>query len=193
MQNAALKCKTIEEYLEMEELSLEKNEYYRGDVFTIAGAGFIHNQIVRNSLTAIDNFLRGKECQVFPSDLKVHIEPNSLFTYPDLSIICGKPQFWNKRTDVITNPVVIIEVLSKSTKDYDHGEKFALYRDIPSLQEYILISSGEVRFEQFIKQSPNEWRFTEYKSAEESFTINTIHFTTSLKEIYRDVDFGVAE
>lgn len=189
----ALKYKSIEEYLELEEKSLEKNEYYQGEIFAMAGASFAHNQIVRNALTALDNFLRNTKCQVFPSDLKVHIESNSLFTYPDLSIICGKPEFWNSRIDTILNPSVIIEVLSPATKDYDHGEKFTLYRNIPSLKEYILISSTEVRLEQYIKQAPNEWKFIEYQSAEEQITIAAVSFSTLLQEFYRDVDFSLAK
>lgn len=188
----ALKYKSIEEYLELEEKSPEKNEYYQGEIFAMAGASFAHNQIVRNALTALDNHLRNTKCQIFPSDLKVHIEANSLFTYPDLSIICGKPEFWNNRTDTILNPSVIIEVLSPRTNDYDHGEKFMLYRNIPSLKEYILISSTEVRLEQYIKQAPNEWKFIEYQSSEEQITIPTINFSTLLQEFYRDVDFSLA-
>lgn len=187
----AIKYKSIKEYLELEEKSLEKNEYYQGEIFAMAGAGLAHNQIVRNTLTAIDNYLRNTKCQVFPSDLKVHIETNSLFTYPDLSIICDKPQFWNNRTDTILNPVVIIEVLSPGTKDYDHGEKFTLYRDIPSLKEYILISAMEIWLEQYIKQSANEWKFIEYKSADEKVFIPAIDYSTILGEFYRDVDFSL--
>lgn len=189
----ALKYKSIEEYLELEEKSLEKNEYYQGEIFAMAGASFAHNQIVGNVMVDIGQFLRDKKCRIFPSDLKVHIESNSLFTYPDLSIIRGKPEFWNSRTDTILNPSVIIEVLSPATKDYDHGEKFTLYRNIPSLKEYILISSTEVRLEQYIKQAPNEWKFIEYQSAEEEITIPTISFSTLLQEFYRDVDFSLAK
>ena len=189
----ALKYKSIEEYLELEEKSLEKNEYYQGEIFAMAGASFAHNQIVGNVMVDIGQFLRDKKCRIFPSDLKVHIESNSLFTYPDLSIICGKPEFWNNRTDTILNPLVIIEVLSPATKDYDHGEKFTLYRNIASLKEYILISSTEVRLEQYIKQAPNEWKFIEYQSAEEEITIPTISFSTLLQEFYRDVDFSLAK
>ena len=188
-----LKYKSIEEYLAFEEESPEKNEYYQGNVFAMAGASFRHNQIVRNALTAIDNSLRGKECQVIPSDLKIHVESNTLFTYADLSIICGKPQFWNNRTDIIINPTAIIEVLSPSTKDYDHGGKFMLYRDIPALQEYIMISSTEIRFEKYNRQSVNEWKFTEYRSGENIIEIDTINFTIPLHEFYRDVDFSLAE
>ncbi len=122
---------SVEEFLILEESSDIKHEYYQGEIFAMAGGTIQHNQIVRNSLTAIDNFLREKNCQVFPSDLKIHIEANSLFTYPDLSIVCGEPRRWNDRNDVITNPLIIIEVLSKKTENYDRGQKFKLYRVSP--------------------------------------------------------------
>ena len=189
----ALKYISIEEYLELEEKSPEKNEYYQGEIFAMAGGSFAHNQVVGNTIVDIGQFLKDKKCRIFPSDLKVHIEANSLFTYPDLSIICGKPEFWNNRTDTVLNPSVIIEVLSPRTNDYDHGEKFMLYRNIPSLKEYILIASTEVRLEQYIKQTPNEWKFIEYKSAEDQITIPTINFSTLLQEFYRDVDFSLAQ
>ena len=187
----AVKYKSVEEYLEMEEKSLEKNEYYQGEIFAMAGASINHNQIVSNALVDIGQFLRGKNCRIFPSDLKVHIEANSLYTYPDLSVICDKPQFWNERTDTILNPSVIMEVLSPATKDYDHGAKFTLYRDIPSLKEYILISSTEMRLEQYIRQSANEWKFIEYKAAMETVFIPTIDYRTALQEFYRNVDFSL--
>src|SRR5687768_7659842 len=97
---------SIEEYLAFEENSKEKHEYYGGELFAMAGGTIEHNQIVRNILTAIDNFLRDKACQVFPSDLKVFIEKDNLFTYPDISIVCGALEKWESRNDIITNPII---------------------------------------------------------------------------------------
>lgn len=185
----AAKSISIEEYLEAEETSTEKHEYYAGEVFAMAGAGYNHNLIVRNSLSAIDNFLKGKPCNVFPSDLKVHIESNSLFTYPDLSVICGEPQFWDGRTDTVLNPSLLIEVLSKSTHQYDKLEKFHLYRDIPSLKEYIVIYSWEMRLEQYVKKSTNEWLLTEFRLPGEQVRFSSIECSIPLQEFYRDVDF----
>ncbi|MGN6400778.1 MAG: Uma2 family endonuclease [Flavisolibacter sp.] len=186
---ASIKHISIQEYLEAEELSVEKHEYYAGEVFAMAGAGYNHNLIVRNSLSSIDNFLKGKSCNIFPSDLKVHIEANSLFTYPDLSVICGDPQFWNGRTDTVLNPSMLIEVLSKSTQQYDRLEKFHLYREIPSLKEYVIIYSWEMRLEQYVKKSPNEWLLTEFKLPDEQIKFNSIELSIALQEFYRDVDF----
>lgn len=183
---------SVEEYLEMEEQSRDKHEYYKGEVFAMAGASFIHNQITSNILMDIGQFLKDKTCRIYGSDLKIQVEANSLFTYPDLSIVCNGPQFWRDRKDTITNPSVIIEILSPDTMSYDRGDKFALYRAIPSLKEYLLISSTEVLLEQFTKQSLHEWLLTEYKSSEDAITIDTIGYHTSLKEFYRDVTFESA-
>lgn len=185
----ATKLISIEEYLLQEESAKEKHEYYRGKVFAMSGGSIAHNQAVRNALTAIDNFLKGSQCQVFSSDLKVQIEANTLFTYPDLSIVCGNIEKWSNRNDTITNPSVIIEVLSPGAANYDHGQKFKLYRDIPSLKEYILISSTELLVERYLKQSAHFWNYNETKDMEEYFLVASIGFSCPIAEIYRNVAF----
>lgn len=180
---------SIDEYLLLEESAEAKHEYYEGEVFAMAGGTIAHNRIVRNTLTSLDNFLKGKDCEVFPSDLKIHNQANSLFTYPDISIVCDKAEHWNERNDTITNPVVIIEVLSKKTKNYDRGEKFKLYRSLSSLKEYILISSQEILIEKYTRQSMAFWNFTETGNSEEKFQIEAVGFSCSIKELYRNVSF----
>jgi Uma2 family endonuclease len=185
----ASKYISIEDYITAEETALEKHEYYKGEVFAMAGAGIPHNRIVRNTSTEIDNFLKGKSCEIFPSDLKIYIEANSLFTYPDLTIFCEPVKTYKNRSDVATNPIVIIEVLSKSTQDYDRGSKFKLYRDLPSLKEYILISSIEVLVEKYIKQSDNKWQFTACNKVEDKFAIESIGLDIEVNTLYRGVVF----
>jgi Uma2 family endonuclease len=185
----AAKYTSIEDYLLAEEEAQEKHEYYKGEVFAMAGGSIPHNQIVSNAIAELNYFLRGKKCQVFPSDLKIHNEANTLFTYPDLSIVCGEPERWKKRNDTITNPAVIIEVLSQKTMNYDRGEKFRLYRSIPSLKEYILISSLEISVERFSKQETSFWNFRETTSADDRFEIETIGFSCPVKDLYRNVSF----
>ena len=185
----ALKFISIEDYLSLEETAQEKHEYYRGEIFAMAGGTIAHNQIVSNMVSEVNFFLREKDCQVFPSDLKVHNEANSLFTYPDISIVCGEPQKWQGRNDTITNPVVIIEVLSESTQLYDRGQKFKLYRSIPSLKEYLLVSSLEFLVEHFTKQAEDAWNFRELSNPEDRLTIESIGFSCPLKELYRNVTF----
>ncbi len=180
---------SIAEYLQNEEKSLEKHEYYQGEVFAMAGASIPHNQIVANTLIDIGSYLNGKKCRIFPSDLKIHVKANSLFTYPDLSIVCGKVETLENHKDIVTNPTILIEVLSPTTQDYDRGGKFKLYRDIPSLKEYILISSLEVLVEKYNKQADGTWVLHEYKAEKNLFTIAPIDMTAELKSLYRNVEF----
>lgn len=181
---------TAEEYLELEEASLEKNEFYRGEIFAMAGGTIEHNQITRNTLSLIDSYLsKTDKCQIFPSDLKIHVLTNSLFTYPDLSIICDEIETFGKRKNTVTNPTVLIEVLSASTQDYDRGAKFKLYRDIESLKEYILISSLETLVEKYDKQADGSWVLHEYKKETDCFDIISIGFTITVKDLYRNVEF----
>ena len=185
----AIKFISIEEYLFAEEISLEKNEYYKGEIFAMAGASISHNSIVGNSLIEIGGFLRDKSCRVFPSDLRIQIEANTLFTYPDLTIFCNEIEKFENRNDTAVNPTVIIEVLSKSTQEYDRGTKFNLYRQLSSLNEYIMISSTEVLVERYVKQSDNEWLFTSYNTTEDFFMIESIGLSVAVKTLYRNVNF----
>lgn len=119
----------------------------------------------------------------------MHIEANTLFTYPDLSIVCGELARWDNRNDTITNPVVLIEVLSKKTQNYDCGQKFKLCRSLPSLKEYILISSLETLVEQYTKQAIGFWNFRETANAEAIFHMEALGFSCPVKELYRNVIF----
>ncbi len=184
---------SAEEYLELEETSLEKNEYYKGEIFAMAGAFIEHNQITRNTMSLIDEYLsKGDKCQIFPSDLKIHAITNSLYTYPGLSIVCGKIETLPNKKNIVTNPSVLIEVLSETTQDYDRGAKFKLYRDIESLKEYILISSLETLVEKYDKQVDGSWVLHEYKNEMDTFKINSIGFQISVKDLYRNVEFEIA-
>lgn len=178
-----------EHYLEMERASDTKHEYYKGEVFAMSGASLPHNDIFHNVYGALTFFLKGKGCKPYGSDLRIHIPKDSLYTYPDISIICGKPQTTDIFRDNIINPSVIIEILSKATKDYDRGSKFTLYRSINTLKEYILIDSTSISVEIFTRQEDNSWRLTEFKQQSDNFTITTINLTLYLKDIYEDVSF----
>lgn len=172
------------EYLDAERLALDKHEYYKGEVFGMSGASIPHNRIFSNAFLEIGTKLKGKKCQPFGSDLRIHIPKNTLFTYPDISIVCGEIETTDDKFDTITNPSVIIEILSSSTRNYDKGEKFTLYREIDSLQEYILIDSERILVEKFIRNSDNSWQLTEYKSIEQSFSIATVAIQMQLVDIY---------
>ncbi len=180
-----------EEYLERERASEEKHEYYKGEVYAMAGASIPHNDIAYNINRIIAPFLHGKGCKLYGSDFRIHIPENTLFTYPDFSIVCGKPVPPDLYTDNLTNPSVLIEILSKSSEDYDRGTKFHLYRSISTLKEYITIDSRTVCVELYTRQDSNSWVITEFKQRTDKFVISTIGLRLSLWDVYEDV--GIAE
>ena len=175
---------SIQEYLEMENASPEKHEYYKGEVFAMSDAKVSHVIITDNILTLLKQKLKGKPCKPFGSDMRIHIEANTLFTYPDISIICGDIITLNNDEYNVLNPSVLIEVLSKATKNYDRGDKFKLYRDIPTLKEYVLVDSESMNVELFRLNESNHWELEEYKSDTESFEIKAINTALSFAEVY---------
>ncbi|MBV9963339.1 MAG: Uma2 family endonuclease [Parafilimonas sp.] len=180
---------SIEEYLEMENAALEKHEYYKGEVFAMSGAKLPHIKITGNLFSELKNKLKGKKCQPYGNDLRIHIPSNTLFTYPDISVICGEVITRNNDEYNALNPTVIIEVLSKSTKNYDRGEKFKLYRDIKTLKEYILIDSESLHIEVFRLNEKNHWELEEYNDANGSVEIKAINENILIADIYENVSF----
>ena len=178
---------SIEAYLEMEYASPEKHEYYKGEIFAMSGAKMPHNEISSNLMTSIGSKLKGKRCKPYGSDLRVHIESNTLFTYPDLSIICGERVTLNNDDYNVLNPTIIIEILSPSTKNYDRGEKFKLYRDIPTLKEYILVDSESIHIEVFRLNETNHWELEEYDDLTGSVPVKAIRESILVSEIYQGV------
>ena len=175
---------TIEEYLEFENANTEKYEYYKGELFAMSGAKLQHNIITKNLFIGLGVKLKGKPCQPYGSDMRIHIPTNTLFTYPDISVICGEVKTLNDDEINALNPTVIIEVLSPSTKSYDRGDKFNLYRDIPTLKEYILVDSAAISIEAFSINSQNNWELKEYKTIAETLHLETIQVSIELKDIY---------
>jgi len=182
---------SIEAYLEIENASPEKHEYYKGEVFAMSGAKMPHNAISKNLSGSLFIKLKGKKCQPYGSDVRVHVEANTLFTYPDISVICGKVITLNNDDYNVLNPTVIIEILSDSTKNYDRGEKFRLYRDIKTLKEYILVDSESIHIEVFRLNADNHWELEEYNTITEHLQIKAIDETVPLSEIYESVSIGV--
>ena len=177
-----------EQYLEMERASQKKHEYYKGEIYLMPGATWERNVISYNINRVVAPAVYTKGCKLFGSDFRVHIPENTLFAYPDFTIVCEKYQSSLMYTDNLTNPSVIIEILSKSTKDYDRGTKFTLYRSIKTLKEYILIDSTSISVEIFSRQLDEKWVLAEYKTRSASFYISTIGLTLQLKDIYEDVN-----
>jgi len=178
---------SIEEYLEMEQSSIEKHEYYKGEIFDMSGAKMPHNTISKNLLGTLFTKLKGKKCQPYGSDVRIHIESNTLFAYPDISIICDEVITRNNDDFNVLNPVVIIEILSQSTKNYDRGEKFKLYRDIPTLKEYILIDSESIHIETFRLNEKNHWELEEYNFVTEELYVKAINEKILIADIYEGV------
>jgi Uma2 family endonuclease len=174
---------TVEEYLELEEKALEKSEYYKGEIFAMAGASDAHNEIFKNLYGDLAYKSKGKPCQPYGSDKRLQIPENTLFTYPDIAIYCKK----NDDDKTKNNPFVIIEILSKSTKNYDIGIKFQLYRDIKSLKEYIMIDSEGIHVMRYFLNTHQQWELQEFKNIADILPINTIDFSISLHDIYLNV------
>lgn len=175
---------TIAEYLELETAATEKNEYYQGEIFAMSGALLPHNIISVNTLGYLHQKLKGKSCRPFNSDMRVHVEKNTLFTYPDISVVCGEAKTLHDDNFNLLNPTVIIEILSKSTKNYNRGDKFKLYRDIPTLKEYILIDSEAVSVEAFRLNEKDHWELEEYKTSDTALEIPILQVSIPIIEIY---------
>lgn len=184
---------TVEEYFELEDNSEEKYQYFKGEVFMMAGGTANHNRIAGNLFANLRELFKGKPCEAFTSDMKIQIEASDLFTYPDVSVVCGEIDFYENRQDTISNPKIVFEVLSESTKDYDRGTKFLLYRSLESLTDYVLVSQSEVRIEHFHKNDKGIWSLKEIVSLEEIFSLSSPSCEISVKEIYERVDFSLLE
>ncbi len=180
---------TPEEYLRLERQSEEKHEYYNGEVFAMPSANENHNIVMGSALSALYGQLRKRPCQIYPSDMRVRIPATGLYTYPDISVVCGTTEFEDDGVDTLLNPTIIIEVLSSSTEQYDRGKKFQHYRTIPSLQEYILIAQDSVRIEHYARQG-DQWILTDAKSIDSVLTLPSIDCMLALSDVYEKVNFG---
>jgi len=181
---------TQEEYLELERKAELKSEYFKGEIFAMSGASRSHNIINGNLFALLHSKLKGKDCQPYSKDMRLHIPVNTLYTYPDIVVACGKEAFLNNSFDTLLNPAFIAEVLSPSTTDYDTGGKFALYRSIESLKEYWTISSFDFRLQKFVKnQSNNTWILSETTNPNDSMLLESLGLTISMQELYEGVTF----
>jgi len=173
-----------DEYLKMERETEERNEYYDGLVLAMSGAGLEHNLIDRNLITLLHNFLKGKNCQALPSHMRVSNPSRENYLYPDASIVCGKPELEDDKFDTLTNPSVIFEILSASTKGADKRRKFFFYMQIPSFKEYFMIDTEKRYIIAARKQADNSWKFEELNAKAETLIIQTINFSLSIAELY---------
>lgn len=184
---------SIEEYLEMEDSATEKHEYYQGEIFAMSGAKHQHNLVIRNVYKSLLFKLDGKPCQPLGSDSRVHIEANTLFTYPDISVVCGEPKFRNDDEMNLLNPTVIVEVLSLSTRKYDKGEKFELYRAIPTLKEYITVDPEMIVIDAWRINANGRWELVPYSNMTDTLVIDSIATTIPLTDIYEGTKIALAQ
>lgn len=184
---------TPEEYLERERAAPHKSEYYAGEIFAMAGASPSHNLLVAGMIAALSARLRGTPCGTFASDLRVECGPSGLFCYPDVSVICGPPQYRDERQDVVTNPTLIVEVLSTSTEGYDRGAKFAQYRRLASLCEYVLVSQDEARMEVFTRGGDGRWTLTEAVGLDATCPLSSLDIALPLSEVYERMELPGAD
>ena len=178
---------TVSEYLAFERGIEERHEYLDGEVFAMGGASWRHGLVTGNVFAALHAQLRGRGCFVQTSDLRVRIPATDLFTYPDVLVVCGEPRFDDAELDTLLNPTLILEVLSKSTEDYDRGRKFAHYRTVASLEEYVLLAQGTVHVERFIRKSPDRWELWETDDVDAELELPAIGCRLVLREIYEAV------
>jgi Uma2 family endonuclease len=181
---------TETQYLEFERASEIKHEFLAGEVFAMMGTSETHNLINGSTYVALYNQLRGRPCKVYPSDMRIKVPSTGLYTYPDISVVCGEAQFSDDQLDTLINSVVVIEVLSQSTESYDRGKKFQQYRELVSLREYVLITQDEPRIEHYILQDNGVWEFTDAKGLEASLELRSMGCSLALAEVYEQIAFG---
>lgn len=181
---------TEEEYLQREQNSSVKHEYYGGYVYAMAGASENHNLIAMNIAAILHGLVRGRPCRAYPSDMRIKVMATGLHTYPDFAIVCGQSQFTSPdKRDTLINPTAIIEILSPSIESYDRGEKFQHYRTIDSLQEYILIAQNKPHVERFVRHT-NEWGLSDSIGVDAAFHIGALQADIALAAIYEQVAFA---
>jgi Uma2 family endonuclease len=182
---------TAAEYLEFEETANERHEFHDGEILAMSGGSPDHSEINTNAIVAIRNVLRGKSCKNYDSNLRIRIPTTNKYLYPDQSIICGPREFDpdDPKRRSVTNPRVLIEVLSPSTEAYDRGEKFEFYRRLASFQEYVLISQTAPRVETFVRGRDVAWAFTPFSGLDATLLIATVDVRIPLADIYAGVEF----
>ncbi|ODH01892.1 hypothetical protein A4S05_26895 [Nostoc sp. KVJ20] len=193
MQITKQRYYTPEEYLELEEAADYKSEYIDGQIIPMAGGTINHNRISLNLSAALNFAFRQQDYEVFMGDVRLWIPQKLTYTYPDVMILAGEPEFFNNRKDVIMNPQIIVEVLSKSTKGYDREDKFQVYRTISTFQEYLLIDQTRIHVEQFSKTGKKQWALREYDEEDEAIALVTVPFEISLQDLYNKVKFEPVE
>ena len=184
---------TPEEYLELEAAAESKSEYRDGEIVPVTGGTTNHNKIAGNFYANLKFALRGQDYDIYIGDVRLWIPRYRQYTYPDVMVIQGEPVYTGTNTTTVMNPLLIAEVLSQSTKNYDQGDKFLYYRSIPELKEYILIDQATYHVMQYIKTDEGQWLFTEYESDSIVLSLRSIDFKVAFSDLYEKVNFACTE
>lgn len=187
------KTYTAQEYLELEVNSLDRHEFINGEIILMAGGSPDHNEIALNLGGALKLALKGKPYRTFSPDQRLWVPQLNNYTYPDIMVVAKPIELQSGRTDTITNPLLIAEVLSKGTRAYDRDDKFAAYRSIPSFQEYLLIDQYRLRVEQYSKTDANKWIFSEYSCAGDRLMLTSVQVEIAIADLYENIEFDVVQ
>ncbi|MGQ9804549.1 MAG: Uma2 family endonuclease [Chlorobiales bacterium] len=180
---------TVEQYLAIERVALEKSEYYNGEMFLMACASERHNTIVSNINYELSRHFRKRGCRVYGSDMRIYTKTTGLFSYADAVVVCGKPEFYDQEQDILTNPALIVEVLSPATEQYDRGKKFELYKGLSSFEDYLLIAQSKASVVHGWKSEMGEWQVSEVVGVESVLEVKRYDLQIPLAEIYLNVAF----
>lgn len=176
-------------YLALEREADTKHEYVAGQIVAMAGASREHNLIVLNIASEVRAQLRGRPCETYPSDMRVRVPSRQLYSYPDVTVVCGEPQFEDSQVDTLLNPTLLVEVLSPSTERYDRGTKFRAYRTIPALRELLFVSQEGPLVERYRRGADGQWLLSEAAGLEAEIALESIGCTLALRDIYERVTF----
>jgi len=179
---------TVAEYLSIERSSTEKHEFALGEIYAMGGASARHVEIVGNIAGELSNQLRLRPARVYSASLRLCVDAEHRYTYPDVVVVCGQPRFLDDQLDTLLNPDLIVEVLSESTRNYDRGDKFQQYRGIPSFREYLLVDQAKVHVERYSKQSDGTWSLWETDALGDVVQLNSVGAALAVSEIYFKID-----
>lgn len=180
---------TPAEYLATERQSETKSDYWDGEVYALAGTSRNHNLIVTNTTIILGTQVKGRPCEVYVGDMRVKMIAHAVYTYPDVVVVCGRPEFEDRERDTLLNPTVLIEVLSPSTEAYDRGAKFEAYRSLPSLSDYLLVAQDRAAVEHYTRQADDRWLLAAYTGLDAVVRIESIGCELRLADLYDKVEF----
>ena len=187
----AKKLPTTTEYLALEEVADYKSEYIDGEIIPMAGGSTNHNQIALNISSLFNFAFRKLDYYVYMGDVRLWISQKRIYTYPDVMVVAGEPEYFPDRKDTIINPILIIEILSDSTENYDRQGKFRSYRTIPTFQEYLLVEQNEIGIEHYYKTNNKQWSLQEYSAEDKTISLKFVDFILNLEDIYHKTQLTI--